>query len=605
VPPLRTAGAVALFADRTRAVLPGGFAITEDNRAAVTQLCQRLDGIPLAIELAAARLRTLSPDQLLARLDDRFRLLTGGYRTGLPRHRTLADTVDWSFGLCSPDEQRLWERVSVFAGSFGLDAAEGVCGENVLDPLDGLVDKSVLTAERQDGVVRYRLLETLRHYGRGRLRESGAETAMGRRHAAWYRGLVERGEAEWFGPDQLTWFSTMRAEHANLRGALEFCLTTPGEADTALSMAASLCFYWIACGFVREGRYWLDRTLELATEPGPARAKALWVNGWIAITQGELAEGECMLEESRCLSTRLGDETALAHARHKLGLARLFGGDLPAGVGLMAHALTRLRDLGELDSYVLMAQVQLAMTSSLRGEVDEAAELAHQAFAVCTTRGELWVRSGALYALARVEWRRGQLSRATGYGCESLRLKRTLNDLVGTVLVVEQLAWIAATDGQDERAGVLLGAARRLWPSVGQPLFGSKYHLAAHEECAERARKALGAQAFHDAVRHGAELTLQQAVSYALSVQGAAAVLRGEQDGDRGRREEDDGVGLEQPGLPLVGQPGLHEGRGAAEQRDPDRIGKPDARGPHVGGQQLGEQRGDDRADGRVQGQRG
>jgi non-specific serine/threonine protein kinase len=223
-----------------------------------------------------------------------------------------------------------------------------------------------------------------------------------------------------------------------------------------------------------------------------------------------------MLEECRYLAGQLGDEVAGAHALHKLGLATLFGGDLSGGVALMEQALARLAALGELNSYVVMGQVQLAMTSSLEGDVDRAAEVAEQARAICEARGESWVLSSALYAMARIEWRRGQLAGAAGLGRESLRIKHTINDLVGIVLVIEQLAWIAASDSQSTRAAVLLGAAYRIWPTVGQPLFGSKYHIAAHEESEERARQAIGGVAFDTAFRHGVDLTLDEAIAFAL-----------------------------------------------------------------------------------------
>ncbi|MGH4002404.1 MAG: BTAD domain-containing putative transcriptional regulator [Pseudonocardiaceae bacterium] len=528
--------AMTLFADRAATTVSGGFAITQGNQAAVAQLCHRLDGIPLAIELAAARLRSLSPAQLLSRLDDRFQLLTTGHRTALPRQQTLRATVDWSFDLCSPQEQRLWMRVSVFAGSFGLEAAEDVCSgeglaaEDVLDVLDGLVDKSVLIREEHSEVVRYRLLETLRQYGQHKLRAAGEETPPRRRHADWYLRLTEQGEQEWFGPHQMTWFTSLRVEHANLRTAFDFCLTTPGKTQNGLRMAAALCFYWIACGLVREGRHWLDRALTLASEPSRARAKALWVNGWIMITQGDLPEGESTLRECQDLARQLGDEIALAHAMHKLGLTTLFGGNMSHGVTLMEDALARFRALGELNSIVVMAQAQLAMTSSFEGDVDHLVELCREARTICEAHGERWALSATLYALARVEWRRGQLGQATAYARESLRIKQIFNDIVGIVLLVEQLAWIAATSGEEKRAAVLLGAAHRIWPTVGLSLFGSKYHIAAHEECEARARRTLGNLLFETAFRYGTDLTLAQTVAYALDEKQNPATPAAEQE---------------------------------------------------------------------------
>jgi non-specific serine/threonine protein kinase len=591
--------AMTLFGDRAAATVPG-FAISVGNQVAVAQLCHRLDGIPLAIELAAARLRTLSPAQLLSRLDDRFRLLTMGHRAAPPRQQTLRATVGWSFDLCSPPEQRLWMRVSVFAGSFGLEAAEDVCSgeglaaEDLLDVLAGLVDKSVLVREEHSESVRYRLLETLRQYGQHKLREAGEETTMRRRHADWYVRLADQGEAEWFGPHQMKWSTNLRLEHANLRTAFDFCLTTPGEEQTGLRMAAALCFYWIACGLVREGRHWLDRALALAPEPSSVRAKALWVNGWIMITQGDLAEGTSTLRECQDLAGRVGDEVALTHAIHKLGLATLFGGDMAPGVTLMEEALARFRTLGELNSIVVMAQVQLAMTSSFEGGLDHAAALCREARAISAERGECWALSSALYALARVEWRQGQLGLATAYAREGLRIKQTFNDIVGIVLLVEQLAWIAASSGEGKRAAVLLGAAHRIWPTVGLPLFRSRYHIAAHEECEAGARRALGDLTFEAAFRYGTGLTLTQTVAYALdeksrtvtptslnrstdlhtdeiaagpfsgqravlappttlaSFKEATLGLGGDDDGDQGHHEQGDSVHSKQRSLPVT-----------------------------------------------------
>lgn len=259
--------ALALFADRAAAVVPG-FRLTAANRGAVARLCRRLDGLPLAIELAAVRMRVLDVDQLLDRLDDRYRLLTGGSPTALPRHQTLRAAVDWSHELCTAREQLVWARLSVLAGSFDLETAEVVCAQeeaspeeasvtsvaalrsdDVLDAVAGLVDKSVLSRESGPDGTRYRLLDTLRHYGLDRLRRiPGEEPAARRRQRDWMLRRATAYERAWFGPGQREIVARLRADQDNLRAALDFGLATPGERLTGLRLAGTLWFYWHACG---------------------------------------------------------------------------------------------------------------------------------------------------------------------------------------------------------------------------------------------------------------------------------------------------------------------------------------------------------------------
>jgi predicted ATPase len=378
--------ALALFAERATA---RGFVITADTQGPVARICHRLDGIPLAIELAAVRLRTMQPEQILQRLDDRFGLLTAGTRTALPRHQTLRAAIEWSFDLCTREEQLLWARASVFADGFDLATAEEVCAGDglaadvILDLVAGLADKSVLICEEHAGTMRYRLLDTLRQYGRERLRYAGEQEGVRRRHRNWYLRLAEQGEAEWFGPHQATWFARMRLERANMRAALDFCLSEPDEIQTGLRMAAALWFYWSACGFPREGRHWLDRALALDTGLTREGVRARWANGWIALQQGHIADGESTLTECRALARQLGDASTLAHATHRLGFAALLRGDLSRAVALLEESLTRFRFLGELNSLVIMAQVGLAAANVHQGDLDRAMMLCEEARAIC------------------------------------------------------------------------------------------------------------------------------------------------------------------------------------------------------------------------------
>jgi predicted ATPase len=260
--------AVRLFAERAAAVVPG-FAVTAGNGAVVARLCQELDGIPLAIELAAVRLRVLSAEQILERLDDRYRLLTGGSRTALPRHQTLRAAIEWSYDHCSPSEQILWVRLSVFSGGFDLETAEEVCAgediaqQDVFELVTGLVDKSILAREEHGSRVRYRLLETIRQYGQLRLTESGQEESLRRRHRDYYHQLALRADAAVMSPRQTQWLLHLRPDLPNIRVALELCLTEPGQAQAGLQIASALQYYWLFYGLLREARQWLARGLRL------------------------------------------------------------------------------------------------------------------------------------------------------------------------------------------------------------------------------------------------------------------------------------------------------------------------------------------------------
>ena len=513
--------AIRLFEQRAMAVAPD-FVAGDRDRLMIARICHRLDGLPLAIELAAARTQVLSPEQIVHRLDDRFRLLTTGCRTALPRHQTLRAVIDWSYELCSPAEQALWAWASVFAGGFDQAAAEvvgadGIEPGRVVDLLDGLVDKSVLTRQRQAAGVRYRQLETIAHYGQEKLRMAGAQAVLRRRHRDYYLGLAERAEAEWFGPTQLEVSARVRCEHANLRVALEFCLNTPGESQTGLRLAAALYFYWFRCGFVSEGRHWLDLLLALDTEPTRPRATALWINSHLALLQGDRPAGVAMVQECRGWAQLRGDTRVLAYAIFIQGIVAWLGGDLLQAQALMEDALARFDALGELNSTVVLAQAMLAAVAISQRNLDRAIDLSRQACAIGERHGEQSTWAHALSLLALAEWRRGELAQASTHAKDSLRIMRVFDDTFGMVLLVERLAWIAGTASEGERAAVLLGVAQRLWPLLGgQPLLGSDQWIGPHETCERQARRAIGDVAFQAAFDRGAELDLDQAITYAL-----------------------------------------------------------------------------------------
>lgn len=512
--------AVNLFAARAAAVVPG-FEITPDNEQAVIQVCQRLEGIPLAIELAAVRLRVLSVEELAQRLDSRFELLREGSRNLPERHQTLEALIDWSYELCTPAEQTLWARASVFAGGFGIDALEAVCADDVLaeeailDTVAGLTDKSILIRGEQRGRVRFRMLETIREYGQARLREPGSEAEVQRRHRDWYLRLIEKAAAEWFGPAQEDWAALLRLEHPNVRAALEFCLARPDEVRVGLRMAGLPWFLWAALGFMTEGRLWLDRALALDQEPSLERVWALGTAADIAFFQGDEAAAAGLIDAVHDLADQLGDPKGLAYATHMRGL-RALGTDPGAAVPLLVEALERYACTDVTADYPNSVRPALTMAYLLSGDLDRAAEVVEEACAQCKQAGERWLLSYAMWAKGVLMLLRGELEKAEANLCEALQLKRFTPDSLALAFILDALGWTAAARGDSERAAVLLGASDQVWRTVGVPLFGAKHLLARREQFQGMARQAMGDTGFDTSFARGGQLTVEDMVTFAL-----------------------------------------------------------------------------------------
>ncbi|MFI9174227.1 ATP-binding protein [Streptomyces lincolnensis] len=562
--------ALALFADRAAAVDPG-FQLTAANRAAVARLCQRLDGLPLAIELAAVRMRVLGVEQILERLDDRYRLLTSGSPTVLPRHQTLRAAVDWSHELCTERERLVWARLSVPAGGFDLETAEAVCADgeqvlsyDVLEAVAGLVDKSVLCREPGPDGVRYRLLDTLRHYGLSRLRaRDGEELATRRRHRDWMQERAADCERAWFGPRQREIVTRLRADQDNLRVALEFgcagvgdgrgvgvavgptsfparapasapapasalspasapdpASASPTDRLAGLRLAGTLWFYWHACGAPREGRYWLDRALEANPEPTRERARGLWVAGLLAGCPEDLTRGRRRAEEARALAHRLGDAAEAAHADYVIGVIRLFADDLPAALTHFEASVARGRVPGQHLSLAGLDQVELACALGFLGEADRAVEVCEQALRLCEAHGEQWVRSYVLRMLALAHTVKRDWPRAERHAREALRLKLAVNDTLGIALTLDLAALIATEGGAHERAAVLLGGADHVWTAVDRDRWGSRTLCATRHDSEQRVLSAIGRAAFTPCYDRGAGLALPEIVGYALQEPG-------------------------------------------------------------------------------------
>ncbi|GHA80437.1 ATP-binding protein [Streptomyces termitum] len=517
--PMAEEDALALLADR--AARSGAPAVAADGAA--RELCRRLDRIPLALELAAGRLPLLSVEQLLARLDDRFRLLGDGGPGVLPRHRTLRTAIGWSHELCTPGERLLWARLSVFAGSFDLEAAEYVCGgsglapEEVLDLLGGLLAQSLVVREDTAAGPGYRMLDTVSAYGAEWLAALGDTERLRRRHRDWYTGLATWCELEWFSPRQAEVAARTEAALPNLRAALDLSLELPEDAHLAQHLAGTLWFAWVGCGRLSEGRHWLDRALALESGHEEARLKALWVLGYVAILQGDAAAAVAALHTCRERARAVENPLAEAYATHRMGCLALLTDDFPRAEELLGRALEGYRELGELNSNVLMARVELAMARAFRGDLDGAVAICREVREVCEERGERWSRAYALYVLAYAAWTRGALARARELLVECLAVDHLFRDLVGVVLAVELLALVTVDEGDPVEAAVLQGAALAAWDAVGVRSFGSGSFEGPRVLCAGRAVEALGAAGYEEAFLLGRGLPLDEAVERALA----------------------------------------------------------------------------------------
>jgi predicted ATPase/DNA-binding CsgD family transcriptional regulator len=515
---------VALFTARAQAVLPG-FRLTPDNYVAVVDICHRLDGLPLAIELAAARLRVLTPEQISARLIDRFALLNRGNRHAPERQQTLWGCIDWSFELCWKPEQRLWAWLSVFSGSFEMDAIEGICRgddvviEDLLDLTAALIDKSILSRDDRGAVVRYRLLESIRAYGREKLREGGDGLALSRRHRDWYAELVEQSNREWIGDRQAYWLRRLNQEHANLRTAVDFCLGEPGEAERALHILVCLpALYWWGRGMFDEGRRWLGQALVRTAAPTAVRARALLLASRLAFAQRDLQARDRLLSEGEELGRQLNDAVVLSYATFIRGTAALFDNDLPTAVRLLELALAALEGAGraELDQRLHLL-FTLVAAAGLNGDHERAAVCYKLVLSETESCGEVLHRSNAMWAFGLSAWRQGDLHTAATHQEASLQLKRTsgLDDPLGTALCLEVLAWIE-TGRQPQRAAVLLGAVDAQWSRHGTSINPYRHLVGHRKNCERRTRRVLEEAAFRDAYRHGRSFTYEESVAYAL-----------------------------------------------------------------------------------------
>ncbi|MBI4280283.1 MAG: tetratricopeptide repeat protein [Armatimonadetes bacterium] len=544
--------AVRLFVDRALLSSPR-FALTRENASAVAQVCSRLDGIPLAVELAAARVKGMPVQEIASRLDDRFRLLTRGDPTALPRHQTLRAALEWSDDLLSEEERTLLRRLSVFAGGFVIEGVEAVCAgsgvepPDVVDLLTRLVDRSLVQFDEQSG--RYRLLETVRLYALERLQQWEKTR---RRHRDWFLRLAEMAEPELQGPQQAVWLSRLEVERDNLRAALES--SRAEDVEAFLRLAGTLWFFWQVRGYWQEGREWLEGAVSASSGlTTHLRVKVLNGAAYLAFFQGDTARTETLGQESLALARQLGDRRGTASCLNVLGLAacriekygraktlgeeslalsREAGDRLGVAAALAvlgfvargerdyARAWAMLeesaglfRALGDGLSTALVLS-NLGLVARDQGRYHEASKILEDTLKQFQDLRDRFGIAFTLNNLAIVAWNQGDHLAAEAFFKESLRLRRQLEEKRGIATCLVGLAAIAGARSEPQRAATLFGAAEVLRESRGMPL--PPFLREDYERCVADVRGALDEHTFRTTWAQGRAMTLEQAVDYAL-----------------------------------------------------------------------------------------
>ncbi len=552
--------AVHLFVERAQSVQPA-FRLTQENAPSLTQICRRLDGIPLAIELAAARVKILSLEQIAARLDDSSRLLGGGSRTALPRQQTLQATIDWSHALLLEQERILFRRLAVFRGGFSLEAAEAICAGNgieqgeALDLLSHLVDKSLVAVVDGDGEARYRLLETIRQYAQNKLQECGEAASVRQTHRDWYLEFAERAESKVLGAEQAQWFDRFEVERDNLRAALAWSLDA-GEAEKAARLGVAIWRFWQVRGYLSEGRRWLERALAGSSEQTSVRAKTLLAAGVLASFQDDNHRAKTLLEESLALCRERGERQGSGYALCSLGLLAHNAGDYAgaatfleeslqlfreeedrfgmtlvlAGLGLTVlylgnyerasalceESLALSRERGDLRS-VASALTNLGIAALERGDAERAQALCEESL---TMRRKLGHKGGCAHTLAilgRIAMRQGDYDRATACYVESLALRQETGEQEGVAIALEGLAAVAGMQGQPARAAQLYGAAESLRHALGAPM--TPIDRSCYERTIAAVRVQLDEPTFLNAWTAGWAMTHEEAIVAAQRTQ--------------------------------------------------------------------------------------
>ncbi len=511
--------AVRLFVERAREAV-GNFSMTAGNAPAIVQICHRLDGIPLAIELAAVRVKVLTVDEIADRLDDRFRLLTGGSRTALQRHQTLRSLIDWSHSLLTEAEQMLFRRLSVFAGGWTLDAAEQVCAGggiehgDVLDLLTHLVDKSLVTVAQDSGCSRYRMLETIREYALEKLTDSGEAIRIRNQHLELMRILAEQSERNIYGRDESLWLARLDRELDNLRTALSWARSLE-DPEPGLRLVGSVWFYWSTRDYWHDAQTWIQEALAHpgAERPTEGRARALTASGYFLTMADQPDAARQALEESAAIARSLGDKQNLVVALGWLGWSYAFSGDYPALQAVVEEGLTLARELNDKLA-VGMLWLGLGNLNSIQGNDARAQSYYQDAARLLSETGDRNFLAFAVRRLGYLAMRQSDFGKAFVLCTQSLELNQGIADKRGIAGCLTAIACIAAREGDTLRAARLYGASAALLESISGHLIPIDQRD--QQPHALAAREAVGEEAYAQACSEGRRMSLQQAIAYAL-----------------------------------------------------------------------------------------
>jgi non-specific serine/threonine protein kinase len=521
--------AVRLFVERAALARPG-FRLTDDNAAAVVGICRRLDGIPLAIELAAARARVLAPAQILARLEDASRLLTAGARTAAPRQQTLRATIEWSYRLLEPRERAVFDRLSVFSGGFDLEAAEAVAGGGGLDALASLVDQSLVVAEPvRAGMMRYRLLEVLRQFGRSCLAASGEADVVLGRHYEQYLEVARRADLELGRGERSGALRRLRLEHANFQAALVWARGQPG--DLALRLATALGRYWELNGSITEGSAWLDEALATGAGEPALRAMALLRAGQLALVRTDYERAETYLAESQHLNQGLGDQASVARCMYAMADVAFARGDTGMGERLCEEALATMRRLHDRDG-TAWGYMLLGWAGFLAGDTARAERALREAERLHRELNNAWGLAGDLAVLAVIRLTAGDVQ-----GGRARVTQMMAGVIIGGVADMPGWVWLclllAAAEGRYRSVARLRGVIRTMADRGVRGPNWSRALSALSLPAVDAAYRELGTEEFERLADQGAALALDDVLKEAM----AAPPLAGE--GGRGERPGD------------------------------------------------------------------
>lgn len=513
--------AVRLFVERAAAASPD-FQLTMENGPWVAEICRHLDGMPLAIELAAARVRSLAVRQIAERLDDRFKLLTLGSRTSPARQQTLLATLDWSYGLLSVEEQTVLRRLSVFAGGWTLEAAEAVCsGEEVqslevLDFLTSLMDRSFVTTMSSSGENRYVMLETVREYAKQRLAKSGEQSKIHQNHAQTFlqiaQGKVKSGS--WlFWPQDVNSVNQLEVEHDNFRAALSWSVNN--DPETAVQLAAKLAQFWQQRGYLREGLKWFEEILLSGGELSEAaRAESLFNAGYLRLYAGEIEHAETRLQEAEGLYRKLDDQMGIGWQLVWLAWAKVAKGNYVDAITLGQKAAVLLEEQGDTLG-VAVALAPIGEAEYLRGDYVEAEKTIEKSLALVQEKGILFTVGRRLSRLSQITRAQGNAARATQLAKEGLTKSVTSGDYSGATMALGAMAAIAEGEGETRRAATLLGSVAGLREIYGAAFWF--FDQLEYDHSYEEIRSQMDPVAFKAAMEKGRGFSLDQAVHFALS----------------------------------------------------------------------------------------